>query len=83
MFKPSSRAVPLGPSRCHRTCIYLIKRFGDIPVSKLDSFQIQIWLNEMAEQYSESVVRSCYSNIRAITAMARKQKFLRRTPEKT
>ena len=42
-----------------------------------DSFQIQIWLNKLAAKgYSESVVRSCFSNVRAITAMARKQKFL-------
>jgi hypothetical protein len=51
---------------------YLISKFGDFPLRKLDSFQIQIWLNGLAEGYSESVVRSCYSNNRAITAMARK-----------
>ena len=59
---------------------YLISKFGDFPLRKLDSFQIQIWLNGLAEEYSESVVRSCYSNIRAITAMARKQKFLKEDP---
>jgi integrase len=59
---------------------YLISKFGDFPLRKLDSFQIQIWLNGMAEEYSESVVRSCYSNIRAIAAMARKQKFLNEDP---
>jgi hypothetical protein len=36
---------------------------------KLDSFQIQIWLNGLAAKgYSESVVRSCFSNVRAIAA---------------
>jgi hypothetical protein len=59
---------------------YLIAKFGDLPLRKLDSFQIQIWLNGLAERYSESVVRSCFSNIRAITAMARKQKFLTEDP---
>jgi integrase len=60
---------------------YLITKFGDLPLRKLDSFQIQIWLNGLAEKgYSESVVRSCFSNIRAVTAMARKQKFLTEDP---
>ncbi len=60
---------------------YLISKFGDLPLRKLDSFQIQIWLNGLAEKsYSESVVRSSFSNIRAITAMARKQKFLTEDP---
>lgn len=36
---------------------YLIAKFGDLPLRKLDSFQIQIWLNGLAEKgYSESVV---------------------------
>lgn len=45
---------------------------------KLTTFEIQIWLNKLAEEddYSESVVRSCFNNIRAITHLARKQKFL-------
>ena len=62
---------------------YLISRFGEVPLNELDSFQIQIWLNSMAEKYSNSVVRSCFSNIRAITAMARKQKFLTEDPGET
>jgi hypothetical protein len=43
-------------------------------------FQIQIRLNGLAEEYSESVVRSCFSNVQAITAMTRKQKFLKDDP---
>lgn len=30
---------------------YLIGKFGDLPLHKLHSFQIQIWLNGMAEEY--------------------------------
>jgi len=44
----------------------------------LNTFEIQVGLNRLVEEkdYSESVVRSCFSNIRAITHLARKQKFL-------
>ncbi len=60
---------------------YLVSKFGDLPLCKLDAFQIQLWLNSMAEQgYSEAVVRSCFSNIRAITRMARKQKYITENP---
>jgi hypothetical protein len=60
---------------------YLVSKFGDLPLRKLDSFQIQIWLNDIAEkQYSESVVRSCFSNMRAITRMAKKQKYITDNP---
>jgi integrase len=60
---------------------YLVSKFGDLPLRKLDAFQIQIWLNGMAEKgYSEAVVRSCFSNMRAITHMARKQKYLVENP---
>jgi hypothetical protein len=39
-------------------------------------------LNKLVEEkdYSDSVVRSCFNNIRAITHLARKQKFLTEDP---
>jgi integrase len=57
---------------------YLIEYFGDLPLRELTTFEIQVWLNRLVEEkdYSESVVRSCFSNIRAITQLARKQKYL-------
>ena len=56
---------------------YLVSAFGDLPLSRLDTFEIQIWLNGLAEKdYSEAVVRQCFSNIRAITKLAKKQKYL-------
>jgi hypothetical protein len=57
---------------------YLIEHFDDLPLRELTTFEIQIWLNNLVEakDYSESVVRSCFNNIRAITHLARKQKFL-------
>ena len=60
---------------------YLTSQFGDIPLRKLDTFGIQIWLNGMADKgYSQSVVRQCFTNIRAITYMAKKQKYLAEDP---
>lgn len=60
---------------------YLIAQFGDLPLKKLDTFAIQVWLNGLAGKgYSESVVRHSFTNIRAITHMAKKQKFLADDP---
>jgi integrase len=61
---------------------YLIEYFGDLPLRELSTFAIQVWLNGLAgdKNYSESVVGSCFSNIRAITHLARKQKFLADDP---
>jgi integrase len=61
---------------------YLIEHFGDLPLRNLSTFEIQVWLNNLAgeKDYSQSVVGSCFSNIRAITHLARKQKFLAEDP---
>lgn len=61
---------------------YLIGHFGDLPLRHLGTFEIQVWLNNLVEEkdYSDSVVRSCYNNMRAITRLARKQKFLSEDP---
>jgi integrase len=60
----------------------LIEHFGDLPLRNLSTFEIQVWLNNLAGEkgYSQSVVGSCFSNIRAITHLARKQKFLAEDP---
>ena len=60
---------------------YLVSHFGDLPLRNLSTFEIQVWLNGLAEKgYSEAVVRQCFSNVRAITHMARKQKYLVEDP---
>ncbi len=60
---------------------YLISHFGDLPLRNLSTFEIQVWLNGIAEKgYSQAVVRQCFSNMRAITHMARKQKYLAEDP---
>ena len=60
---------------------YLIAQFGDLPLKKLETFTIQVWLNGLAGKgYSQSIVRHSFTNIRAITHMAKKQKFLADDP---
>jgi integrase len=60
---------------------YLISHFGNLPLRKLDAFGIQIWLNQLAaKDYSEAVVSHCFTNIRAITRLAKKQKYLSEDP---
>jgi integrase len=60
---------------------YLVAQFGDIPLRKLDIFGIQVWLNGMADKdYSQAVIRHCFTNLRAITHMAKKHKYLAEDP---
>jgi integrase len=60
---------------------YLVSHFGDEPLRTLSTFAIQMWLNGMAEKgYSASSVRKCFANMRSVTHMARKQKFLAEDP---
>jgi integrase len=60
---------------------YLVSHFGDLPLRNLSTFEIQVWLNDLADKgYSEAVVRQCFSNVRAITHMARKQRYLVEDP---
>ncbi len=59
---------------------YLVSMFGAVPLRELDPFQLQVWLNKLAEKYSDAVVRHAYINLRAILKMARKLKFLSENP---
>src|ERR1035438_10212441 len=60
---------------------YLSSHFGSLPLRNLDAFEIQIWLNQLAKKgYSEAVVGHCFTNIRAVTRLAKKQKFLSEDP---
>jgi len=56
---------------------YLISHFSRLRLQEMGTFEIQVWLNGLAEAgYSQSVVRHCFSNIRAIMHLAKKQRFL-------
>jgi len=59
---------------------YLVAHFGEIPLRDLDPFQLQMWLNNLATKYADSVVRHAYVNMKAVLKMARKLKFLGDNP---
>lgn len=59
---------------------YLISRFGDLPLRELSTFEIQVYLNQLAEKYSKSVVHQAFTNVRAILHLARKQKYVVEDP---
>jgi integrase len=59
---------------------YLVSRFGDTPLRDLSTFEIQVYLNQLAEKYSESVVHQAFTNVRAIMHLARKQKYVVEDP---
>ena len=59
---------------------YLISRFGETPLRDLSTFEIQVYLNQLAEKYSESVVHQAFTNVRAIMHLARKQKYVVEDP---
>jgi hypothetical protein len=42
---------------------YLVTHFGRVPLVQRGTFEIQVWLNNRATKYSQSVVRHCDSNI--------------------
>lgn len=49
-------------------------------MGQLGTFEIQVWLNNLAKEYSQSVVRHCYANIRSITHLAKKLDFFTKDP---
>jgi integrase len=59
---------------------YLVDHFGQIPIGQIGTFEIQVWLNNLAGEYSQSVVRHCYSNIGSIMQTAKKMDFLVKDP---
>lgn len=59
---------------------YLVEHFGRIPLGQIGTFEIQVWLNKLAENYSHAVVRHCHINIRSIMQTATKLNFLNENP---
>jgi len=55
---------------------YLVSHFGHLDLRSIGAFEMQTWLNKLAEDFSDSVVRHSYSNLRAITRLAKKLAFL-------
>ena len=59
---------------------YLVENFKSVPIREVGLFELQVHLNKLAERYSESIVRHTFVNIRSITRLARKLKFLQEDP---
>ncbi len=45
---------------------YLVQRIKNEPLRQLGTFELQMRLNDLAQNYSESIVKHAYVNIRSI-----------------
>ena len=59
---------------------YLVEYFGDCSIEQVTQFELQLHLNRLAKDFSDSIVRHAFSNIKAIFRTARKMKFLVEDP---
>jgi integrase len=59
---------------------YLVEYFGDCSIEQVTQFELQLHLNRLAKDFSDSIVRHAFSNIKAIFRTARKLKFLVEDP---
>jgi integrase len=64
----------------HEINKYLVDRFNNVPLRKVGLFELQTLLNDLAETYSESVVKHTFVNVRSIMRMAQKLKFVSDNP---
>lgn len=59
---------------------YLVSTLGSRPMRTLNTFELQVVLNKLAQTYSDSVVRHAYVNLKSIFKTARKLKFVPENP---
>lgn len=59
---------------------YLVEYFGDRSVEEVTPFELQVHLNKLAKEFSDSIVRHAFSNLKAIFRTARKMKFIIEDP---
>lgn len=59
---------------------YLVKEFENVPLRTIGLFELQKLLNDLAEKYSESVVKHAFVNLRSIMKLAEKLKFISDNP---
>ena len=55
---------------------YLVESLKDIPLRKIGLFELQMLLNNLAEKFSESIVKHAFVNVRSIMKVAKKLKVL-------
>ena len=59
---------------------YLVEYFGDRSLQEVTPFELQVHLNKLAKEFSDSIVRHAFSNLKAIFRTARKMKFIVEDP---
>jgi integrase len=59
---------------------YLVESFKGIPLRNVGLFELQTLLNNLAEKFSESIVKHAFVNLRSIMKVARKLKVLAENP---
>ena len=58
----------------------ILNKFGDTPLRELDRVDLQDWLNQLAKDYSRSMVFHCYTYLKSMCAEAVEQDFLAKDP---
>jgi integrase len=59
---------------------YLVKKCESVPLRTIGLFELQKLLNDLAEKYSESVVKHAFVNLRSIMKLAQKLRFISDNP---
>ena len=59
---------------------YLVERFKNVPLRNVGLFEMQTLLNGLAENYSESIVKHAFVNLRSIMRTAQKLKIISENP---
>src|SRR6266478_9167561 len=77
------REVNAAKLNAERTMGYIFEKFGSTPLEQLDKVVLQIWLNEFAKTYSESVVKHCRIYLKSILDEAVEQDYIRKNPARS
>src|SRR5216684_70298 len=64
----------------HEINRYLVEKFKNVPLRNIGLFELQTQLNDLANEYSESVVKHAFVNLRSIMRVAQKLKFISENP---
>ena len=68
----------------HRTNTHLVRlvlsQFGNKPLRDLDRVELQDWLNQLAHEYSRSLVFHCHTFLKSMCSEAIEQDFLAKDP---
>jgi integrase len=76
------REVNAGKQNAEQILHHIFKVFGNTPLEQLDKIALQIWLNDLAKTYSDSLVKHCRTYLKSILEEAVDQDYLRKNPAK-